>query len=222
MKTALIFGSSGLVGNKLLNIILKNKNYNKVKLFVRSVSENNSSKVEIVQTDFTNLEKHRDVIAGDDCFFCIGTTHKNTPNKHEYRRIEYDIPINVAKIAKSNSVNSFIYVSSMGANPNSLNSYLKNKGQVEEELKRINFSKLALIRPSALLGKRKTFRLGEHIGVFLMKSLSIFFLGNLKKYKPIQAEYVANAMIAIAEKKYNKTIFESDKLQDTGKQFNSA
>ena len=220
MKTALIFGSSGLVGNELLNIILKNKNYNKVKLFVRSVPENNNSKVEIIQTDFANLEKHKDSIVGDDCFFCIGTTHKNTPNKHEYRRIEYDIPINVAKIAKSNSVNSFVYVSSMGANPNSLGSYLKNKGQVEEELKKINFSKLAVIRPSALLGNRKTFRLGERISIFLMKSLSIFFLGNLKKYKPIQAEYVAKAMIAIIEKEYNKTIFESDKLQDIGKQFN--
>ena len=88
MKTALIFGSSGLIGNQLLSIILQNNNYNKVKLFVRSVPENNDSKVEIIQTDFTNLEKHKDSIAGDDCFFCIGTTHKDTPDKNEYRRIE--------------------------------------------------------------------------------------------------------------------------------------
>ena len=125
MKTALIFGSSGLIGNQLLSIILQNNNYNKVKLFVRSVPENNDSKVEIFQTDFTNLEKHKGSIVGDDCFFCIGTTHKDTPDKNEYRRIEYNIPINVARIAKSNSVKSFVYVSSMGANPNSSGSYLK-------------------------------------------------------------------------------------------------
>ena len=217
MKTALIFGSSGLIGSHLLNIILKSNNYSKIKLFVRSMPKNNDSKVEFIQTDFTNLEKHKDSIVGDDCFFCIGTTRKDAPDKNEYRRIEYEIPVSVAKIAKSNSVNSFIYVSSLGANPKSSGSYLKNKGQVEEELKNISFSKLAVIRPSILLGNRKTIRLGESIGIFLMKTLSIFFLGNLKKYKPIQAKYVAKAMIEITEEKYDKSIFESDQLQDIGK-----
>ena len=216
MKTALIFGSSGLIGNQLLSIILQNNNYNKVKLFVRSVPENNDSKVEIIQTDFANLEKHKDSIVGDDCFFCIGTTHKDTPDKNEYRRIEYNIPINVARIAKSNSVKSFVYVSSMGANPNSSGSYLKNKGQVEEELNNLNFPKLAVIRPSLLLGKRKTHRLGESIATPLMKMLSLFFIGSLKKYKPIQVEYVAKAMVAIAENNYQKTIFESDQLEEIG------
>ena len=130
MKTALIFGSSGLIGNQLLSIILQNNNYNKIKLFVRLVPENNDSKVEIIQTDFTNLEKHKDSIVGDDCFFCIGTTRKDAPDQNEYRRIEYNIPINVAQIAKSNSVKTFVYVSSIGANPNSSSTYLKNKDNI--------------------------------------------------------------------------------------------
>ena len=213
MKTALIFGSSGLIGNELLNIILQNNNYNKVKMFVRSVPENNDSKLEIIQTDFINLEKHKDSIVGDDCFFCIGTTHKETPDKNEYRRIEHDIPVKVAQIAKSNSVNSFVYISSIGANSNSSGSYLKNKGQVEEELKKMNFLKLAVIRPSILLGNRKSFRLGERIGIFVMKALSVFFLGSLKKYKPIKVENVANAMVNIAQNNYQETIFESDQLE---------
>ena len=216
MKTSLIFGSSGLIGNEILNIILKNTNYNKVKIFVRSVPEKKDSKLEIIQTDFKNLEKHKDSIVGDDCFFCIGTTHKDTPDKNEYRRIEYDIPVKVAQIAKSNSVNSFVYISSMGANSNSSGSYLKNKGQVEEELKKMNFPKLALIRPSILLGNRKTFRLGERIGIFIMKALSIFFLGSLKKYKPIQVEHVAKAMVDIAEKDFEKETFLSDELEKIG------
>ena len=218
MKTALIFGSSGLIGSHLLKIILKSNKYSKIKLFVRSMPKNNDSKVEIIQTDFTNLEKHKDSIVGDDCFFCIGTTRKDAPDKNEYRRIEYEIPVSVAKIAKSNSVNSFIYVSSLGANPKSAGSYLKNKGQVEEELKNINFSKLAVVRPSILLGNRKTFRLGERIGIFLMEILSIFFLGSLKKYKPIQAEYVAKTMVEITKEKYDKIILESNQLQNIGKE----
>ena len=217
MKTALIFGSSGLIGNQLVKIILQNNNYDRIKLFVRSVPEFNDSKIEIIQTDFFNLEKYKNTIIGDDCFFCIGTTHRDSPDKNEYRRIEYDIPVNVAKIAVLNAIESFVYVSSMGANPNSSGSYLKNKGQVEEELKKLNFTKLVIIRPSILLGNRKTFRLGERIGIFVMKALSIFFLGSLKKYKPIKVEDVANAMIKIVEKKIEKTIFLSDQVEEISK-----
>ena len=212
MKTALIFGSSGLIGRELLNTISQNNNYNKIKLFVRSEVNIKDLKVEVVQTDFNNLEKHKNSMIGEDCFFCIGTTRKNTPDKDEYRRVEYNLPVAVAKIVKSNLVKSFVYVSSLGANPISSSSYLKNKGQVEEELKKLSFPKLAVIRPSILLGKRSGFRLGESIGILAMKTLSMFFLGSLKKYKPIQAQTVAKAMVAIAQKYDQKTVFESNEL----------
>ena len=158
------------------------------------------------------MENHKDSITGDDCFFCIGTTRKNTPNKNEYIKIEYDLPVEIAKIAKENSISSFTYVSSLGANPNSSGLYLKNKGQAEEALKKLNFPKLSIIRPSVLLGNRKENRIGEKIGIFVMKSLSPLLLGKMKKYKPIKVENVAKAMIKVAEKNYQQTIFESDKL----------
>ena len=107
MKTALIFGSSGLIGNELFKTILLNNSYDKIKVFVRSIPEVNNPKVEIIKTDFSNLEQYKDKIIGVDCFFCIGTTKKDTPNKDEYRRVEYNIPVDVAKIAKANSVKSF-------------------------------------------------------------------------------------------------------------------
>ena len=217
MKTALIFGSSGLIGNQLVNIILQNNNYNQIKLFVRSVPENNNSNVEIITTDFTNLEKHKNSIVGEDCFFCIGTTRKNTPDKNEYIRIEHDIPVEVAKIGKSNSVNNFIYVSSLGAKTNASGLYLKNKGQVEEELIKLNFPKLSIIRPSILLGNRKENRVGEKIAIFLMQILPPLFLSKLKKYKPIKVENVANAMVNIAQNNYQETTFESDQLEEIAK-----
>ena len=83
MKTALLFGSSGLVGGHLLNQLIKDTNYSKIKLFVRSDPEISDLKVEIIKTDFNNLENHKEDIRGDDCFFCIGTTKKNSPNKDE-------------------------------------------------------------------------------------------------------------------------------------------
>tara|TARA_B100000965_G_scaffold364536_1_gene348270 strand:+ start:996 stop:1652 length:657 start_codon:yes stop_codon:yes gene_type:complete len=214
MKTALVFGSSGLVGSHLLDLIIKGSNYDKVKLFVRLVPTIVNSKIEIIKTDFNNLQNHKDSFVGDDCFFCIGTTRKNTPDKKEYIRIEYNLPLKVAKIARENSIKSFTYISSLGANPNASGLYLKNKGQTEEGLKKLNFSKLSIMRPSILLGNRKENRIGEKIGIFVMKSLSPLFLGKMKKYKPIRVESVAKAMLNIAENKYEKTIFESDNIEE--------
>ena len=71
MKTALVFGSSGLIGRHLLNELIQSDNYSKIKLFVRSNRGSNDLKTEIIKTDFNNLENHKEDIKGDDCFFCI-------------------------------------------------------------------------------------------------------------------------------------------------------
>ena len=214
MRTALIFGSSGLVGGHLLNQLIKDNNYSKIKLFVRSISEITDSKVEIIKTDFNNLENHKEDIKGDDCFFCIGTTKKNSTDKEEYRRVELDIPKEIAQIAKSNLVNSFIFVSALYANPKSSGNYVRFKGLVEEELKRLNFPKLGIMRPSFLMGNRKEKRVGEKIGIFVFKLLSPLLLGPLKKMKPIHSETVAKAMIRAANENLEKNIFESNEIDE--------
>ena len=214
MKTALVFGSSGLVGSHLVRLLNKNSIYEKIKLFVRSTSEIKTSKIEIINTDFNNLSNHKEDINGDDCFFCIGTTKKNTPDKDEYRRIEYDIPVEIAKIAKSNSINSFFYVSSGFADSKSSSAYLKNKGQVEEELIKLDFSTLGIMRPSFLVGNRKEKRPGEEVGIFFFKIFSPLLLGPLKKMRPIQSEKVAKVMIKVANENLKKTIFESNEIAE--------
>ena len=216
MKTALLFGSSGLIGSNLLHNLINNNNYSKIKIFVRGLPSINNSKVEVIKTDFLDLETLRENLIGDDCFFCIGTTHKDTPDKNEYRRIEYDLPVHLAKIAKFNSINNFIYVSSIGANPKASSTYLKNKGQAEEELKKIGFSNLSIIQPSFLVGNRKAFRISEALGIPVMKFLSLFFLGGFKKYTPINVEIVVKAMIKIASENYNEQTYLSDRLQELG------
>ena len=214
MKTALLFGASGLVGSHLLNQLIKDTNYSKIKLFVRSVTEIIDPKVEIIKIDFNNLQNHKEDVKGDDCFFCIGTTKQNSSDKDEYRRVELDIPKEIAKIAKLNLVNSFIFVSAIYANPNSSGDYVRFKGLVEEELKRLNFPKLALMRPSFLMGDRKEKRVGEKIGIFVFKLLSPLLLGPLKKMRPINAETVAKAMIRAANENLEKNIFESNEIAE--------
>ena len=212
MKTALLFGSSGLVGGHVLNHLIQNSNYSKIKLFVRSFTEIKNPKIEIIKTDFNNLKNHAKEIKGDDCFFCIGTTKQNSPDKNEYKRIERDLPVEIAKIAKVNSVNSFVYVSSGFADPKNSGTYLRYKGEVEEELKKLNFTKLGIMRPSFLLGNRAEKRFGEKIGIFLFKLLSPLFLGPFRKMRPIESEKVAKVMIKISNIDIKQNVFESNEI----------
>ena len=212
MKTALVFGSSGLIGRHLLYQLIKNDNYNMIKLFVRSETSINEPKIKIIKTDFNYLENYKEDIKGDDCFFCIGTTKQNSPDKNEYQKVELDIPKKVAKIARTNSVNSFIFISSIYANPKSSGDYVKFKGLFEEELKKLNFSNLGILRPSFLMGDRKENRAGEKIGILTFRLLSPLLIGPLKKMKPINSEKVAKAMIKIANENLEKTVFESNEI----------
>ena len=212
MKTALVFGSSGLIGGHLLDQLMKNDNYNKIKLFVRSEIIINEPKIEIIKTDFNDLDNHKENMKGDDCFFCIGTTKQNSPDKNEYQKVELEIPKKIAEIAKANLVNSFIFISSIYANPKSSGDYVKFKGLVEEELKKLNFSNLGILRPSFLIGDRKENRAGEKIGILIFRLLSPLLLGPIKKMRPINSEKVAKAMIKIANENLEKTIFESDEI----------
>ena len=111
MKTAIVFGSTGLIGGHLVNQLIQDNYYTKIKIFVRSQTSINNEKVEIINIDFNNLANHKTEITGDDCFFCIGTTKQNSPDKNDYQKVELDIPKEIAQIAKSNSVKSFIFIS---------------------------------------------------------------------------------------------------------------
>ena len=212
MKTALVFGSSGLVGQQLVQQLIQNSAYQKIKLFVRKTPKIQNPKIEIINTNFDNIEILYPEIKGDDCFFCIGTTKKNSPDKTEYQRVELDLPKKIANLAKHNKIQSFIFISSGYANSKSSGDYLRFKGLVEKELISLNFNNLGILRPSFLLGNRKEKRVGEKIGIIIFQILSPLMVGPLKRMKPIHVKTVAGAMIRIVQSELNQTIFESDEI----------
>ena len=214
MKTAILFGATGLVGKHLLSLLIENNEYDKIKIFLRKDIITKSQKIEKYVIDFNELEKHKDKIIGDDCFFAIGTTRRVTPEKNDYIDVELNLPVKISKIAKDNKVKSFIYISSGGANANSRNLYLQNKGKAEQEIINLSFEFTAIIQPSLLLGDRNENRIGEKIAKFIFKRLSFIFIGKLRPFKAIHAKNVAKAIMIINERKLDDLFFTSDKLED--------
>ena len=212
MSSAVVFGGTGLVGNYLIKTLINDEYYTKIKAFTRSEINITNSKLEIININFDNFEEFQDLILADSCFFCIGTTKKNSPNKDEYQKVELELPKNIAQICKKNSIKSFVFVSSGFADPKNKGKYLRYKGLVEEELKRLDFYNLGILRPSFLLGERKEFRIAEKVGIPIFKLLTPLFIGPLKKMRPIHANTVAKAMSNIVKKNLDQVTYESDEI----------
>jgi len=212
-KTALIFGSTGLIGNLLLEEIVLSDSYSGVKIFVRQPIGISVAKVEEFTVDFSNIGTFSKQIKGDDLFICLGTTIKKAGSVRKMEEIDRDLPIKIAAMARANGVKKIAVVSSIGASAYSKNYYLRIKGEMELEILKINFENIAIVRPSMLLGERKEKRTGEIVGKIVMKTFKPLLIGKMKKYRGIHGRDVAKAMIAILQKEPVKTVYESDELQ---------
>lgn len=213
-KTALLLGATGLVGGHCLEWLLKSDNYGKVICLVRKKLPLINDKLEQVVVDFEKLAEQEAQIKADDVFCCLGTTIKKAKSQANFKKVDYQYPLEVAKIALANGARQYLIVSSMGADPNSLVFYSKVKGQVQQELDKLGYPTLHILQPSLLLGNREETRLGEQVGEAVMKGLDFLMLGPLKKYRAIEANAVAFAMVHLANQSQTGThIHKSDELQ---------
>lgn len=210
MKTAIILGATGLTGSILLEKLLKDSSFEKIKLFSRSSSQITSPKIEEHLIDMFQLEKQSEKFKADVVFCCIGTTKAKTSNKETYKKIDYGIPVTAAKLAKRNGINTFIVISALGADANSSVFYNKTKGEMQRDVLSQNIKNTYVLQPSLIVGDRNESRLGENIAGTLMK---VFGFLIPKKYKSIQAETIAEAMRILSKENYAEQIIISSEIK---------
>ncbi|MDH0659194.1 MULTISPECIES: NAD-dependent epimerase/dehydratase family protein [Empedobacter] len=194
-KTALVLGSSGLIGSLLLEKLFNHPDYSTIITIVRKPQQINHPKLIEIVTDFNSEINLDDIETIDSIFSCLGTTRKKTPDLDAYHKIEVDIPNQFAKLGIQKGLTKFHYISAIGANTNSSNFYLKMKGEAERTLQKNNIKQLFLYRPSLLIGNRAEYRLAENISAKIFPLINFFLRGNLSKYKSIEAEKVAQSLL---------------------------
>jgi len=197
--TATLVGATGLVGSYLLEELLNDPYFDTVRILIRRPLDITHSKLEKKIVDFNDSDSLLVALNNSDVLFCaIGSTMKKVKgDKEAYRKIDFDIPVKLARFCKMTGCEKFILVSSAGANSKSRNFYQRLKGETDEAVKEVGLKTIHIMRPSLLLGERKEFRLGENMGKALMTSLSFLIPA---KYKAIQGKDVAKVMLILSKK----------------------
>lgn len=210
MKTALIAGSTGLIGSQLLSLLLQNPAYTKVIALTRTDLPHHP-KLTQIKLEFGNLGENSSALKADDVYCCLGTTMAKARTKENFYQVDFYYPFLLAKTSKSVGAKKFMLVSALGANKNSSIYYNQVKGEIEEAISSVAFEAVHIFRPSLLLGPRTEKRSAEDAAKIFYK---VFGLLIPKKYKAIPSVKVARAMQHFAaEDKKGIFIHESGELQ---------
>jgi len=198
-KTLLVFGGSGLVGMEVLRQALANPAVSQVVAPTRHplpVSVSHYAHLRNPQVDFEALPADADWWHADAALCALGTTLKQAGSKDGFRRVDRDYVVAAARHGLSAGTRTFVLNSSVGASPRSGSFYLRVKGEVEQDLKAMDFRSLTLVRPSLLDGgPRPDDRPGEVFGLLLSRGLKPIIP---KRYRAIKTSDVAAAMLQAA------------------------
>jgi uncharacterized protein YbjT (DUF2867 family) len=212
-RTAVVLGASGLVGGFCLRALVDDADYTRVLTFGRrELPALTRAKVAQRVADLASLSAE-DFRGAQDAFCALGTTIRKAGSQEAFRKIDLELPLRAAQEALKAGAEQFVVVSSVGADPNSKNFYLRTKGELEAELARLPFRAVHILRPSLLIGKRQEFRLGESIAMAIAPALDLFALGPLRRYHAIRAEIVGRAMAGAARLGSNGiSVYEYDAI----------
>jgi uncharacterized protein YbjT (DUF2867 family) len=195
-KNAIVIGGTGLVGRALVDQLAGSDHISKVTTLTRRSAEHSSSKINNQVIDFDKMDDHAALFKGDLLFSCLGTTRKKAGSVAAQRLIDLEYQYKAAELAAANGVNHYFLVSSSGANVNSNNAYLQMKGELEERVQALHFSRISIFQPSLLAGKRDESRIGELLGGLILPVLCV--IPGLRRFRPIKGEQVARKMVQVS------------------------
>ena len=193
MTKALVVGATGLVGGEIIDGLVADPGVDEVRALVRRQLDRwaPTSKLRELVADFDALDAHPDWFRVDQVYCALGTTIRKAGSPEAFRRVDFDYPFAVARLAHAQGARHFLLVSAAGADAASRIFYSRVKGDLEDAVRAVGYTSVTIARPSVLLGAREELRVGE----LVMKRLAHVFPA---AWKPVQARQVASALIRAA------------------------
>jgi len=211
---SMVVGSTGLIGRSLVHQLIEGGE--PVKALTREDQATSNSILEYIKVNFDALELDSESFSDiKDIYICLGTTIKKAGSKEAFQKVDIQYCIDVAREAEKNGVRNLSIITSVGSDSRSSNFYLKTKGLIEEQISGLDFDSISIHRPGLLIGSRKEARAGESIGQTLYPFLvNPFLMGSLTKYRSVDSEVLAKAMIRLSGFKKSVNFYYFDDFFD--------
>lgn len=192
MKTVLILGATGQVGQALLQLALQHPEISRVAAPTRRPLLPHG-KLDNPLVEFEDLPEDAAWWKADLALCALGTTLRQAKSRAGFYRVDHDYVLAAAGLAQQAGTPAFGFVSSLGADASSRLFYLRVKGETEQALSALGFASLTLARPSLLIGgPRSSARLLESCGLFLGKHLAPLLP---RHYRAVTTLQVARALL---------------------------
>lgn len=213
-KKILITGSTGMVGGKILQLCLNSEKVSEIISLVRKPTNTKHEKYkEVVVTNFLNYEGQSSLFTEIDIvFYCLGA-YTGTLPAEEFRMVNVDYPLNLAKAVHSKSPNAvFCLLSGQGADRSekSAMQFARDKGAIENALSNLNFKAFYAFRPGYIYPSTKR----KEPNFFYVLSRYIYpFIKLLGKNLSITDQQLANVMFSVGLNGYPKEILENKDMR---------
>lgn len=190
-RTALLAGSTGLIGRALLPLLLGSPHYGRVHALARRALSDAPAhaKLQWHTVDFQALPA---LPAIDDVYIALGTTIKVAGSQAAFRQVDFDAVVHTARAARAAGAKRLAVVSALGADAGSRVFYNRVKGEMQDAILAMGCETVVIAQPSLLRGDRAALGQAERPGEVWGNRL----LGWLPKgVRPIDASRVAQCMV---------------------------
>lgn len=198
VKCALLFGSTGLIGGKVLAQLLADDSFSHVIIAGRRLPKISHPKLEKRVIEMDSLDQAPALFDVDVVFCCLGTTLRQAGSREAFRRVDYDFCVAIATAAAAAGVKRLLIVSAVNANAKSAAFYAQVKGQMEQAVSALSIPSLVFMQPSLLEDERDERRFGEEFGQVAMKLIKPLMGWSRADWLSISAQQVADAMVLAA------------------------
>ena len=195
-----LVGATGLVGREIMARSGAQDDIRLTAIARREVPLPEGARMEMIIADPNTWGQVIAQLAPDVLVSALGTTWKKAgQDEAAFQAVDLDLVLQCAEGASQARVRQFIGMSSVGADRFSKNLYLRTKGEMEQAVKKLAFSRVDMLRPGLLKGKREDDPRGkEKLAAMLSPFTDLLMNGSLRQYRSIPAGVVADAILAMA------------------------
>ena len=167
----ILVGATGLVGTHVLRLALADARVTRVIALARKPLPAHP-KLLAPAIDFDALPPDAAWWRADAVICALGTTMKVARSQSAFRRVDFDYPLAVARLARAAGTPAHVLNSATGSNASSRFFYNRVKGELEAQLATLGFASLTHVRPGLIGGQRDTVRAGEALMAVVLRVLA--------------------------------------------------